>query len=125
MSSTGARSRLKPKSRSNSPVNRAVPLDQAQVSLLAQLLRAGRLGAAFLQARDPPTFLVDSDNGLMPHLGPQIIEQAPQQRRCSNVSPKKNETGWLHVANNPRSVRVQLHAGNSHNDVTPALHPRD
>ena len=65
-----------------SPVSDAVALDQHGVALLAQLLRAGRLGAAFLQARDPAAFLVDGDDRLVPNLAAKIVHQ-PAQLRAS------------------------------------------
>jgi hypothetical protein len=101
----------------------AMPFDERQVAPLAQLLRARRFGAAFLQARDAAAFLVDSQHRAVPHLAAQIVDQPAQLRGLPDVPPKQDEAGRLHLADDGGGRRVQLEARHAHDDVFSATHP--
>ena len=101
---------------------RAVPLDQAQVALLAQLFRARRLRAAFLQARDPSALLVDGDDGLMLHLAAKIVDELAQLRRGLDVAPEKDEARGLNFADDGRCLCVEFRTRHAHEDVMSAVH---
>ena len=94
----------------------AMPPNELDVALLAQLLRVRRFVADQTQPRNAPAFLVDGDDRLNRAQVAQVVDQLPQLSRAFDVAPKDNEPTRLHPSKKRRRPRIEFGSGHAGKD---------